>query len=86
MPDLGPNCLQRFSANENLKFAADNIFFGINNFYTLPHSVAHDLCKHIGPDQAKQNIEPDLDPNCFHSDGVLERIFIKKLILKKNSR
>ena len=32
------------------------------------------------PDQARQVVGPDLD----HSDGIPERLFLKKLTLKKN--
>ena len=26
---------------------------------------ANNLCKHLDPDQAQQNVGPDLDPNCL---------------------
>ena len=32
------------------------------------------------------NVGPHLDPNVRHSDSVSERLFLKKLILKKVSR
>ena len=27
-------------------------------------------CKQFGPDQARQNVGSDLDPNCLHPDGI----------------
>ena len=38
------------------------------------------------PDQARQNVSPDLDPNCLTLDGILKRIFLKILILTKNQQ
>ena len=29
----------------------------------------------LNPDQAQHFVGPDLDPNCFHSDGIPERFF-----------
>ena len=29
----------------------------------------------LDPDQAPQNVGPDLDPNCYDTDGIPERIF-----------
>ena len=36
--------------------------------------------------QARLNVQPDLNPNCWHSDGIPESIYEKKLILKKKSK
>ena len=44
------------------------------------------LCKQLDPDQAWQNIGPDLDPNCLKLLWYLWNNFSKKLILKKISR
>ena len=49
-------------------------------------SPADTFANSLGPDQARQNAGPDQDQNCLtHSDGILERFFSKKLILKKKS-
>ena len=47
---------------------------------------AADLFVQFDPDQARQNIEPDLDPKCFTLHGCIpaERCF-EKLILKKST-
>ena len=37
-------------------------------------------------DQARQNVGPDLDPNCLTPDSVPERIFWKKLIFEKSQQ
>ena len=31
----------------------------------LPAMSADNLCKQFDPDQARQNVGPDLDPNCL---------------------
>ena len=36
----------------------------------------------LDPDQDWQNVSPDLDQNCWHSDRVPERIVWNELILK----
>ena len=42
------------------------------------------LCKEIGPDQARQNVRSDLDPNSLTlCHGMPERIF-QKVNLEKN--
>ena len=58
---------------------------------TLPASG--DLCRPLkifanglDPDQNRQNVGPDLDPNCLHSDSVPERIFRKKVNFEKNQQ
>ena len=38
------------------------------------------------PDQDRQNVGPDLDPNCVTLLLYSERIFLKKFILKKNQQ
>ena len=42
----------------------------------------------LEPDQAQHFVGPNLDPNCLtlYSDGILEEIFQKKLIWKKNQQ
>ena len=42
------------------------------------------LANSLNPDQAQQNVRPDLDPNCLTLDGIPERFFLEKLIEKKN--
>ena len=37
----------------------------------------------LDPNQALQNVELDLDPKLFDTDGFPEIIFLKMLILKK---
>ena len=43
-------------------------------------STADNFCKVLDPDQALQNVWPDLDPNCF---DTLIKNFLKKLTVKK---
>ena len=38
----------------------------------------------LDPDQAQQNVGPDLDPNCLTLWWYSWKIFLKKLIFKKN--
>ena len=47
---------------------------------------AHNFANRLDPDQAGQNVGPDLDPSCFDTYGIPERIFQKRLILKKINR
>ena len=43
------------------------------------------FANNLEPDQDRQNIGPDLDPNCLTLSGsVPERVSLKKLILKKS--
>ena len=53
-------------------------------------SASGDVChllifaKSLGPDQARQNVGPDLDQNFLTLYWYSWKIFLKKLILKKN--
>ena len=38
----------------------------------------------LEPDQARQNVGPDLDLNCLHPDGI-PKCFLKKLFFKKSA-
>ena len=43
------------------------------------------FANNLEPDQDRQNVGPDLDPNCLTLSGsVPERVSLKKLILKKS--
>ena len=44
-------------------------------------SSADNLCNQLDPDNARQSIEPAMDPNCL----TLLKNFSKKLILKKSA-
>ena len=48
-------------------------------------SSADNLCKQFGPDQAWQNVGPDLDPNCLTLWWYSWKNYFKKLILKKSA-
>ena len=51
-PDLGPNCLQRLSADDN--------FFLKNSFRNT-----FIVSKSLDPDQDQLSVGPDLGPNCL---------------------
>ena len=53
-----------------------------SNFSRLLITFANSL----GPDQDRQNVSPDLDPNCLTLIVLLKEFFLKKLTLKKVSR
>ena len=38
----------------------------------------------LEPDQARQSVGPDLDPNCLHPDGI-PKCFLKKFFFKKSA-
>ena len=57
-PDLGPNCLNRSSAN-NLQIFQNQCFK--KNILRIPSQYQTVL----DPDQAQQNVRPDLGPNCL---------------------
>ena len=42
----------------------------------------------LDPDQdwVRQNIGPDLDPNCFDADGIFLKEFFKKVNFEKNQQ
>ena len=48
-------------------------------------SSADNLCKQLDPDQARQNVGPDSDPNCL-TLMVFLKDFFEKVILKKIHR
>ena len=48
-------------------------------------SVLIAFANSLEPDQARQNVGPDLDPNCWYSDSVPERTF-EKVNFEKVSR
>ena len=46
-----------------LIFLWDLFFVGVNSCLLV--SSADNLCKSLDPDQARQNVVPDLGPNCL---------------------
>ena len=48
-------------------------------------SSADNLCKQFGPDQARQNVGPDLYPTVWHSNGITERILQKSWFVRKSA-
>ena len=57
-------------------------FLASGDFCRLLKTFANSL----DPDQARQNVGPDLDPNCLTLWWYSWKIFLKKLILKKIHR
>ena len=53
-----------------------------SDFFLLLITFANSL----DPDQdwVRQNIGPDLDPNCFDADGIFLKEFFKKVNFEKN--
>ena len=49
-------------------------------------SSAVTFANSLDPDQARQNVGPDLDPNCLTLDGIPEFFFKKVDFLKKNQQ
>ena len=60
-----------FNLPENNKIIYLSSFPASGNFCRLLITFANSL----DPDQAQQNVGPDLDPNCLRSDGIPERVF-----------
>ena len=60
-------------------------WFEYEFFYNLGAWSADNFCKQLDPDQARQNIGPDLDPNCL-TLIVIRKEFFEKFDLEKISR
>ena len=58
----------------------------VNSLPTMYVSSADNLCDSLDPDQAWQNVRPDLDPNYLNFWWYSWNNFSKNLILKKISR
>ena len=52
----------------------------------LAHHLLITFANRLDPDQARQNVGPDLDPNCLTLKWYSKKNFSKMLILKKISR
>ena len=49
-----------------------------NHINSLPtRSSADNLCKQLDPDQAEQNVGPDLDPNCLTLMVFVKDFYVK---------
>ena len=59
-PDLGPNCLQRLSADNTRKY-----FFFQNQLFENSFRNAIIVSNSSDSDQARHFVRPDLDPNCL---------------------
>ena len=84
-PDLGPNCLQRLSADTSrISFCRLLIFFQNNfvqkNYFKNIIRASNSL----DPDPAQHFVRPDLDPNCLQrlstDDTSKKRFFCHLLI------
>ena len=50
-------------------------------------STADDIeANSMEPDQARQTVEPDLDPNCLTLLTIFLKEYLKKIILKKKNQ
>ena len=84
-PDLGPNCLQRLSANTSRNFFCCLLIFFQNNFYQK-HYFKNIIraSNSLDPDLALHFVRPDLDPNCLQrlstDDTSKKRFFCHLLI------
>ena len=49
-------------------------------------SSADNFCEQLDPDQDRQNVGPDLDPNCFDTLMVFLKEYFEKVDFEKNQQ
>ena len=58
----------------------------IHEIKSLPHHLLITFANSLELDQARQNVGPDQDPNCFDTLMVFLKEFLKKVDFEKISR
>ena len=70
-PDLGPNCLQRSSAEKATLKAVDySLTKGRIPLFILMDYPIHRVSNSLDPDQARHFVGPDLGPNCLQRSSA----------------
>ena len=70
-PDLGPNCLQRSSAEKaSLKAVDYSLTKGKITLFILMDCHIRRISNNLDPDQARRYVEPDLGPNCLQRSSA----------------
>ena len=84
-PDLGPNCLQRFTAEDKIKeLKMQQNLKKVN--VALKWRLMITNTNSLDPDQDRQNVGPDLDPNRLTLSVVFLKEFFDKVNFEKSGQ